>query len=339
MQIELTTEVPIYQRKRHMSPGDLDICMEKCAELLVAGLIQRSESDYAVTTVVASWKDLMGEVSARRMCGDYQGLNKVTVVDRYPMQSAEEIFDKLQGAKVFSTLDLRQGFNQIPIRPQDTKKTAFHGPDGLYEWKFMPFGIKSASALFQWTMDAILRGVPAAACYIDDVIVFRPNAGQHVKDVQATSQAIQEAGLTCHPKKCSFGNTAVTYLGFQVQGETLGIQQVKVKVLDQVPAPKDRSTLRAVLGFLNYYRRFVPNFSRTAATLNRLLREDQEWQWGEAEQQAIKALLGAVKTATLLVLPNKEDLFTLYTDWSSTGMGAILCQKREGEERVVAFAN
>ncbi|CAI7734849.1 unnamed protein product [Closterium sp. NIES-53] len=166
-----------------------------------------------------------------------------------------------------------------------------------------------------------------------------PNAGQHVKDVQATSQAIQEAGLTCHPKKCSFGNTAVTYLGFQVQGETLGIQQVKVKVLDQVPAPKDRSTLRAVLGFLNYYRRFVPNFSRTAATLNRLLREDQEWQWGEAEQQAIKALLGAVKTATLLVLPNKEDLFTLYTDWSSTGMGAILCQKREGEERVVAFAN
>ncbi|CAI7799199.1 unnamed protein product [Closterium sp. NIES-53] len=123
MKIELTTEVPIYQRKRRMSPGDLDNCTEKCHELLEAGLIQRSESDYAAATVVASRKDPTGAVSARRMCGDYRSLNKVTVVDRYPMQSAEEIFDKLQGAKVFSTLDLRQGFNQIPIRPADRKKT------------------------------------------------------------------------------------------------------------------------------------------------------------------------------------------------------------------------
>ncbi|CAI7791003.1 unnamed protein product [Closterium sp. NIES-53] len=137
MKIELTTEVPIYQWKRRMSPGDLDTCTEKCHELLEAGLIQRSESDYAAATVVASRKDLTGAVSARRMCGDYRILNKVTVADRYPMQSAEEIFDKLQGAKVFSTLDLRQGFNQIPIRPADHKKTAFHGPDGLYEWRFM----------------------------------------------------------------------------------------------------------------------------------------------------------------------------------------------------------
>ncbi|CAI7912910.1 unnamed protein product [Closterium sp. NIES-53] len=176
MCIELMTELPLYQRKRRMSLGDLDICLEKCAELLAVGLFQRSESDYAAATVVASRKDLTGEVSARRMCGDYRGLNKVTVADRYAMQSAEEIFDKLQGAKVFSTLDLRQGFNQIPIRPEDRKKTAFHSPNGLYEWKFMPFGMKNASALFQQTMDAILRGVPATACYIDDVTVFSPNA-------------------------------------------------------------------------------------------------------------------------------------------------------------------
>ncbi|CAI5473480.1 unnamed protein product [Closterium sp. Yama58-4] len=273
------------------------------------------------------------------MCGDYRSLNKVTVADRYPMQSAEEIFDKLQGAKVFSTLDLRQGFNQIPIRPADRKKTAFHGPDCLYEWCFMPFGLKNAPALFQRAMDTILRGVPAAACYIDDVVVFSPDAEQHVKDVKATLDAIRAAGLTCHPKKCSFGNTGVKYLGFEVQGGQLGIQQAKVEVLYWVPRPKDRSTLRAVLGFLNYYRRFFPNFSKTAAALNRLLREDQKWEWGEAEQGALHALLKAVKTASVLTLPNKEDPFVLYTDWSSAGMGAILCQKREGEEKVVASAS
>ncbi|CAI7808861.1 unnamed protein product, partial [Closterium sp. NIES-53] len=143
MPINLTAEVPIYQRKTHMSPRDLVICLEKCAELLEAGLIQRSESDYAAATVVAARKDLTGEVSAKRMCGDYRGLNKVTMADRYPMQSVEGIFDKLQGATVFSTLDLRQSFNHIPIRPNDYKKTAFHGPGGLYEWKFMPFGKKN----------------------------------------------------------------------------------------------------------------------------------------------------------------------------------------------------
>ncbi|CAI7894264.1 unnamed protein product [Closterium sp. NIES-53] len=114
-------------------------------------------------------KDLMEEVSARRMCGDYRGLNKVTMVDRYPMQSAEEIFVKLQGATVFTTLDLTQGFNQIPICPEDCKKTAFHVSDGLYEWKFMPFGMKIASALFQRVMDSALRDVPATACDIDDL--------------------------------------------------------------------------------------------------------------------------------------------------------------------------
>ncbi|CAI5463054.1 unnamed protein product [Closterium sp. Yama58-4] len=240
MKIELTTEVPIYQRKRRMSPGDIDICTEKCSELLEAGLIQRSESDYAAATVVASRKDLTGAVSARRMCGDYRSLNKVTVADMYPMQSAEETFDKLQGAKVFSTLDLRQGFNQIPIRAADRKKTTFHGPDGLYEWRFMPFGMKNAPALFQRVMDTMLRDVPAAACYIDDEVVFSPDAKQHVKDVKAMLDAIRDAGLTCHPKKCSFENTGVKYLGFEVQGGQLGIQQAKVEVLDRVPQPKGR---------------------------------------------------------------------------------------------------
>ncbi|CAI7742250.1 unnamed protein product [Closterium sp. NIES-53] len=320
-------------------PGDLDICIEKCAELLEAGLIQRSDSDYAAAIVVAARKDLIGEVSARRMCGDYRGLNKVTVADRYPMQSAEEIFDKLQRAIVFSTLDLRQGFNQIPIKAEECKKMAFHGPGGLYEWRCMPFGIKNASALFQRVMDAVLRNIPAAACYIDDVIVFSPSPEQHVKDVQAALEAIKEGGLTCHPKKCEFGCSSVNYLGFEVQGGRMSIQQAKVEVLNRVPAPKDRTTLRAVLGFLNYYRKFVPNFSQTAEALNRLLWEDQAWQWGEAKQGALEALLNAVKTASLLTLPSKEDPFVLYTGWSSAGMGAILCQEREGQEMVVAFAS
>ncbi|CAI7859113.1 unnamed protein product [Closterium sp. NIES-53] len=209
MRIQLSSDVPVYHKKRRMSLGDVEVCAEKCAELLEARLIQRSESEYVAATVLAARTDIMGDVSAKRMCGDYRGLNKETVPERYPMQSAEVIFDKLQGAVVFSTLDLWRGFNQILIKEEDGKKTTFHGPDGLYEWRVMPFGTRNAPAMFRRTMDSVLRGVPAAACYIDDVIIFSASKEQHVQDVRATLEAIKRAGLAFHPKKCKFGNKTV----------------------------------------------------------------------------------------------------------------------------------
>ncbi|CAI7733511.1 unnamed protein product [Closterium sp. NIES-54] len=115
MDIELQSQEPVYQRRRRMSPGDRDIAEEKCKELLEAGLIRESTSEYAAATVVAARKDLTGETISRRMCGDYRGLNRVTKSDRYPMPVVEELFDELSKGRVYTTLDLRQGFNQIPI--------------------------------------------------------------------------------------------------------------------------------------------------------------------------------------------------------------------------------
>ncbi|CAI7855517.1 unnamed protein product, partial [Closterium sp. NIES-54] len=155
------------------------------------------------------------------------------------------------------------------------------------------------------------------------------------------SDARRRAGSGPHlsPEEVQFREYWSEIPGFRSPRRELGIQQAKVEVLDRVPQPKERSTLRAVLGFLNYYRKFIPNFSKTAAALKRLLREDQKWEWGEVEQGALQALLKAVKTSTVLTLPNPADPFVLYTDWSSAGMGAILCENREGEEKVVAFAS
>ncbi|CAI5468770.1 unnamed protein product [Closterium sp. Yama58-4] len=283
-----------------MTHADEEVCREKCKELLEAGLIRRSTSEYAAATVVAARKDMTGEVLSRRMCGDYCDLNKITKANRYPMPTPEDIFDKLVGAVVFSTLDLRQGFNQIQIREEDKAKIAFHGVDELWEWNGMPFGMRNASAIFQQVMDTILRGIECAACYIDDVIIFSKDAESHVADVE---------------------------------------QEAKVAILDKVAAPTDRSRLRAVLGFLSYYRKFVPNFSRRAAPLNHLLRESTAWKWGEEEQRAFKDLLRAVKTGPVLVLPRRDQPFVLYTDWSSLGIGAVLCQETEQGERVVAFAS
>ncbi|GJP34234.1 hypothetical protein CLOM_g18682 [Closterium sp. NIES-68] len=333
LELPLDTEVPVYQRRRRMSPGDEEICRSKCKELLEAGLIRpsNSKSPYAAATVVAARTDLTGEVLARRMCGDYR--------DRYSMPTAEEIFDKLEGAVIFSTLDMRQGFNQIRIKEGDKCKTAFHGVDGLYEWNVMPFGLRNASAVFQRVMDQALKTVPTAACYIDDVVIFSKSEEEHAKHLKATLDAIAEAGLTCHPEKCKIARKTATYLGFEVQGGRMGIPEAKVAVLDKLGAPKEKGALRALLGFLNYYRRFIPNFSKRAYRLNQLLREGQAWKWGTEEEQARKDLLEAIKAGTVLLLPKKDTPYIIYTDWSSKGMGAVLCQELEGEERVVAYAS
>ncbi|CAI7905126.1 unnamed protein product [Closterium sp. NIES-54] len=334
MELKLNSTEPVFHRRRKMPHGDEEVCKEKVKELLEAGLIRRSESEYATPIVVAARKDLIGEILSRRMCGDYRALNKITIADRYPMPMAEEIFDKLADGVFFTTLDLRQGF-----REEDIKKTAFHGPDGLYEWLYMPIGLRNASAMFQRVMDAVLRDVECAACYIDDVVIFSTTEQQHLQDVGKTLAALEAAGLMCHPKKCRWGEQTVQYLGYEVKGGQIGIQQAKGEVLDRLREPKDKSGLRAVLGFLSYYRRFVPNFSKRAAALNGLLREDRAWEWREAQKGALQDLMTAVKTATVLQLPAADQPFTLYTKWSSQGMGGILCQEVKGEEKVVAYAS
>ncbi|GJP45092.1 hypothetical protein CLOM_g4485 [Closterium sp. NIES-68] len=140
-------------------------------------------------------------------------------------------------------------------------------------------------------------------------------------------------------EKCHFGVTTVAYLGFQVGEGGLSVQQAKVGVVDRLKAPTDCSMLRAQLGFLSYYCRFIPNFSKTAKPLNQLLRKDEGWKWWKEQERAWTTLKEAVKTALLLKLPNPDEPFLLYTDWSSSGMCTVLCQEEKGTERVVAYVS
>jgi hypothetical protein len=213
-----------------------------------------------------SKKDVFGNWTEKRMCGDYRPVNRKTKSDRYPMPMPEELFDAVGFSRVFSTLDLRSGYHQLPLLVDDRVKTTFwgldqDGKDQLYHWKFLPFGLKNAPAEFQRVMDRVLAGLPFARCYIDDVIIFSSSPQDHVRHLQAVFERLRQWGLRLHHGKCKFFHDRLPYLGHMIVPRGLGVQQAKVDALQRIPAPIDVSRLRAFLGLANYYRRFVKNFS------------------------------------------------------------------------------
>jgi len=157
----------------------------RTTKLLDVSLVELSRGEYALTTMMPAKRDIFGNWIERCMCGDYRRMNKRTRLVKYAMPLSEEIFDALGHAKVFSTLDLRFGYHQLPLREGDRVKIIFwgidpHGKDYLYQWKFLPFGLKNALAKFQKVMDRVLVGLGFAKCYIDDIIIFSLTLGDHM---------------------------------------------------------------------------------------------------------------------------------------------------------------
>ena len=274
------------------------------------------------------------------MCGDYRALNNKTAQDRHPMPLPEDIFDQMSGCTVYSILDLRQGFNQIEIDPRDCHKTAFWGSDCRWEWVVMPFGLKNAPAVFQKVMDSLLGGIKFCRCYIDDVIVGSRNMAEHCRHLAQVFALLKANGLKCHPAKCLFGASTVPYLGHMVSVDGVSPQKAKVEAILKIPPPTDMTSLRSFLGLVNYYRRFIPNFSTIAKPLNTLLQKDQKYLWADAQQTSFSELQQALVSYPVLRPPNHCLEFVLQTDWGQPGLGAILSQKTDdAAEYVVAYAS
>ncbi|CAM6125100.1 unnamed protein product [Calypogeia fissa] len=338
--IELTEEKPIYRRRHRLSKHEWELVDERCKELYEAGLIQPSTSDFAAATVMPAKKDSSGLWTEKRMCGDYRPLNLVTPQDRYPMPTAEELFDSIGDSDVFTIVDLRQGFNQIVIRVADRKKTAFHGSNRLWKWLVMPFGLKNAPVFFQRIMDQVLEGADFLKCYIDDVLVQSKGFDQHLTHLEELFRRLRKANLRIHPKKCEFAVTSVVYLGHRIVPNGTMAHWSKVVSILEMSKPTDVSTLRSFIGLCNYYRIYVQDFSTIAHPLYALLKKDVTWAWSEETQVAFDTLKERLSDYPVLRRPDFNQVFILHTDWSALGIGAVLGQPDgEGHEYVIAYAS
>ncbi|GFX33113.1 hypothetical protein TNCV_5042811 [Trichonephila clavipes] len=326
----------INQRAYRVSPTERRIIHEEVQKMLDEGIVQPSESPWSSPVVLVRKKD-----GSWRFCVDYRKLNSVTKKDVYPLPRIDDTLDCLKGAKFFSSMDLRSGYWQIEIDEADREKTAFITPEGLYEFKVMPFGLCNAPATFERMMDNLLRHFKwtMCLCYLDDIIVFSETCEDHLIRLRLVLKCLQEAGLKLNSKKCLFAAQEVKILGHLVSSNGVRPDPDKIKAVRNFPTPKTIHDIRSFLGLCSYFRRFIKGFCYLAEPLQSLLKSGVEFHWGPEEVEAFNSLKKALTSDPVLGMYDESASTEIHTDASGYGIGAVLVQIQNNVEKVIAYAS
>ncbi|QRW20471.1 Retrotransposable element Tf2 protein [Rhizoctonia solani] len=275
-----------------------------------------------------------------RMCVDYRHLNSMTKKNVYPLPLPQNLIEKLQGAKIFSKFNLKAGYNLVQIKEGNEWKTAFKTKYGLFEYLVMPFGLTNAPAAFQDMMNEIFRDLldVYVIIYLDNILVFSLNKKDHEAHVQEVLKRLQDNNLFCNIEKCHFHVKRINYLGFIILEFGIEVDQSKVTDAMNWSTPKNVKNIQEFLGFVNFYRQFIPNFGNMAQPLYNLLKKDSIWKWEQAEQQSFDGLKKCLTSAPLLLQPNTTKQFYVECNASDYATGAILSQRNpEGKLAPVAY--
>jgi len=327
---------PFKQPLRPQPRARLPVIDNLLADMQSQGIIEPCQSEWASNIVLVTKKD--GSI---RFCVDYRKLNLLTQKDAYPLPRIDTCLDTLSGSVWFSTFDLRSGFHQVRMHPRDVNKTTFTCHKGTFRFPRMPFGLCNAPATFQRLMDTVLMGLNFDIClaYLDDIIVFSRDPESHLERLEKLFLRLRESNLKLKPTKCALMQKCVSFLGYTVSESGIGTDPSKIEAVRTWPVPTNLRQCRAFVGLCQYYRRFVPHFSATAAPLHALTKKGATFLWTRECQQAFDQLKTTLISADVLALPNDEDQFVLDCDASDKAMGAVLSQIQNGEERPICYAS
>ncbi|KAJ9519831.1 hypothetical protein QJQ45_013519 [Haematococcus lacustris] len=296
-------------------------------DYLSKGMIEPSSSPYAAPILFVQKK--LGEL---RMCIDYRQLNKLTLRDQYPLPRIDDLFDRLSGCSVFSSLDLQAGYHQIRITPEDVPKTAFRTPEGHFQFKVLSFGLTNAPATFQRVMNDAFAPVlgKCALVYLDDILVMSKSLPEHLQHLRLVFDLLRKNKLYAKMSKCEFMQLTLRFLGHVISAGAISVDPDKVRAIVDWPVPSSLTQLQSFLGAANFVRKFVHNFSAISAPLTDLcgkLSATFPWHsWPDHERLAFYELKAAVANVPMLRLPDHTQPFQVYCDASLQGVGAVLMQ-------------
>ncbi|KAL0549591.1 hypothetical protein IC582_014077 [Cucumis melo] len=324
--------VPISRAPYRMAPAELKELKVQLQELLDKGFIRPSVSPWGAPVLFVKKKD-----GSMRLCIDYRELNKVTVKNRYPLPRIDDLFDQLQGATVFSKIDLRSGYHQLRIKDEDVPKTAFRSRYGHYEFIVMSFGLTNAPAVFMDLMNRVFREFldTFVIVFIDDILIYSKTEAEHEEHLRMVLQTLRDNKLYAKFLKCEFWLKQVSFLGHMVSKAGVSVDPAKIEAVTGWTRPSTVSEVRSFLGLAGYYRRFVENFSRIATPLTQLTRKGVPFVWSKACEDSFQNLKQKLVTAPVLTVPDGSGSFVIYSDASKKGLGCVLMQ----QGKVVAYAS
>ncbi|KAK3085057.1 hypothetical protein FSP39_023610 [Pinctada imbricata] len=335
VKIHIDESVPPVAQKTRKTPFHLrDKVEHEINELLKIDIIEKVEGEATpwVSPIVTPPKKDGKEI---RLCIDMREANKAVRRERHTMPTIDELILDLNGAKVFSKLDLRSGFHQLEIHPDSRYITTFSTHVGIFRYKRLNFGISSASEIFHETIRQIIQDIPGARNISDDIVIFGSNREQHDSAPCKVLQRLSDSGLTWNAKKCIFRTNKISFFGVVFGEEGISPDPAKVKAVRDFSRPQNVKDLRSFLGLTNYCSRFIQNYSAICQPLRELTYKGQSWEWNEHCDNAFATLKDNLCGDTVIAYYDPEQPVTVQVDASPIGLGAILIQS----EKAVCYAS
>ena len=302
---------PIYS----LSKIELDTLRDYIEENLRSGFIRPSNSPCGAPVLFVKKKD-----GSLRLCVDYRGLNKITRKDRYPLPLVSDLLDAPRKARIYTKIDLRHAYNLVRIAPGDEWKTAFRTRYGSFEWLVMPFGLSNAPAAFQRFMNEVFADLldVCVVVYLDDILIYSDNPDDHRAHVREVLRRLRKHHLYARADKCEFHAESVEYLGYILSREGLTMAESKIKAILDWPEPRKVRDIQSFLGFANFYRRFIHNYSEIVLPLTHLTRKGVPWDFDQKCRNSFNVLKSVFTSTPVLHHWVPDHQITVKTDTLDT---------------------
>jgi len=332
---------PINIRQYRLPEAHKEEIRRQVDKMLNDGIITPSKSPWNSPIILVPKKAGPDGQKKWRLVVDFRKLNDITVKQVFPIPRIDEILDQLGSSRYFSTLDLDSGYHQVLLSKVDREKTAFSTGLGHFEFLRMPFGLTGAPATFQKLMNCILTGLQGVDCfvYLDDIVIYARSLEEHENRLRKVLTVLRANTLKLQTEKCQFLKREIIYLGHKCSEKGVLPDPSKVKCVEDIPPPRNVKELQSVLGFLNYYRKFIKNAAEISLPLNKLLRKEEKFIWTNECQIALDKLKNAVTNPPILQYADFSKPFVLTTDASNEALGAVLSQNHTGKDLPIYYAS
>lgn len=336
--IPLEQDKPVFVRQYPLPYAKVQAVGEEVKAMLELGVIEHASSPYNAPVVLIQKKD-----GSNRFCIDYRKLNQQTRFDAEPIPDVNQLFAKLANKKFFSKLDLCKGYWQIAMAPEDKEKSAFSVAQGQFQWTVLPFGLRNAGGIFSRFMRKLLQGIDpdAVSNFIDDIMIATDTWERHLEILGQVLDRLEQENITAKPSKCFLGYRNLSFLGHEISVGMIQPEEDKLEKIRDAEQPKTKKDLRAFLGLVGFYRRFIPQFAEIALPLTDRTKKGcpELVKWTEECERAFRTLKGKLIAKPIMILPDVNKPFVLRTDASDRGIGAVLMQDQGEGLHPVAYAS